>query len=124
MFLLSNNIKIRYNNIMSNRNYVMRNSDIILQKTIAILLCFTIVFIPISVCWLYLLRAPTEMIKGSIINKRTLERSVGFGGFASECYLTIETKELKVSRKIYDMLSVGDNISAAYRKGVLYYCTV
>ncbi|MCL2556472.1 MAG: hypothetical protein FWE03_05620 [Firmicutes bacterium] len=69
------------------------------------------------------IRPPKDIIIGSVKNKRRIMMSQRV--MFPECYVTIETKELMVSQKIYELLSVGDYISAAYRKDLMnYFCYV
>ena len=56
----------------------------------------------------------TYIISGNITRKRS--QMVHSRGFGIVYYLTVDSKELIVSQKIYDRFFIGDYISATYRK--------
>ena len=105
------------------REQVIVNNDITLQRVLAILLCVTVVLIPISLCWLFSLRSPTDTINGSITNKRSalISNTNSRGTWKHVYYVTIDTREFQVSGEMYKRLHIGDYISAAYRRKTLYY---
>ena len=109
---------------MNYRNGVVYNEDITYQKIFAVLLCFTIILIPLSLTWLYLFRKPTDFIEGIISNKRSAAKTVstGYGGTIKPFYyISIGENEFEVSGNMYQMLSVGDYIFAGYRRKVIHY---
>lgn len=60
---------------MDHLNNIVYNSDIRFQKIFAILICFTIIFIPISILWLFSLRTPTDIVKGCVTDKRAITKT-------------------------------------------------
>ena len=72
--------------------------------------------------YLIITKNPPHIIKGPVTNKQS-EVKFGGGGSNDIYYITVGTKKLVASAKIYRMLSIGDNISAACNKDVLYYYT-
>ena len=57
-----------------------------------------------------------KIISGTVTNKRTRNMSPGWGQWY---YVTIGTKELQTSAKIYNKLSIGDYISGYFKKNLL-----
>ena len=106
---------------MNYPNNIIYNSDIRFQKIVAILICFTIILIPISIIWLYYLITPTDTINGYVTNKRTKTIHVNAGASSINYFVIINNREFNVSNNIYEKLAIGVYISAAYRKNLMYY---
>jgi len=112
---------------MNYQNEVVRNGNITFQRIIAVMLCFTLVLIPISICWLYIIRTPKDIIRGNITSKWSGNRTVltGKGSTIMHIfYVRIEETQFEVSGAMYRKLSIGDYISAGYRKHTIYYYIV
>ena len=100
------------------------NDDVRTTRIMLIILCIVFPIAPFIIIYLIATWNPTGTIDGQVNNKRSemKTRSMWFGGISgSDYYITIGTKELNVSEKIYKMLKNGDFVSAAYRKHTLYY---
>jgi len=95
------------------------NDDVRNTRIILIVFCIILPIAPFLMLYLFFTRNPANIVEGSVTNKRMQITA----NIAAIYFITIETKELNVSNKIYEMLLVGDYISAAYRKNVLYYYT-
>jgi len=102
------------------------NHEITAQRIVAILISFTLVFIPFSIFWLYSIRSPDDFIERHITSKRTRIKivSAGYGGGLNNEYcVTIAESEFVVSVSMYNKLRIGNYISAGYRKDMIYYYT-
>jgi len=109
---------------MNQQNIVVHNEDIKFQRIFAIMIAFTFVLIPISLLWLYWLRTPTDIISGNITSKKSGARTVATGKGSTikhTFYVSISEKNFEVSGNMYKELKVGDYVSGAYRKDLLYY---
>jgi hypothetical protein len=103
---------------------VIFNNDIKFQRGFAILTCFTVVFLPLAILWLFKLRAPTETYMGTVTNKVTQTKHITAGrgsGIINEYFLTVETRKFGVSANIYNIVKVGDFVTVGYRKDLVYY---
>jgi hypothetical protein len=96
------------------------NDDVIFSRVVAVMLCATIVFIPLSLCWLYSLRNPADILSGTVTNKKSTPMSVG-KGFGVMYDIMINNAIYRVSANIYEALFLGDYASVAHRKGLIYY---
>ena len=100
-------------------NGTVLNNDIKTTRNILIAFCTILPLAPFLIAYLLITKNPTNTIDGFITSKR----SRATANIAAVYFISIGTKELSVSNNIYKMLSVGDNVSAAYRKDTLYYYT-
>jgi len=107
-------------------NNTVFNNNITTKRAFLICLCLIFPLAPFIVAYFIITWKPNQSIKDQIRNKRTeiMTRSIWLAGIVKHCYITVGTKELEVSGEIYEKLSVGDYIEAAYRKDVLYYYTI
>ena len=108
-------------------NETVTNSHIVFRKVLLISCCIILPLAPFIIA--YIVITKPDKIEGSITNKRTkhtssdsLLYSVLFMPHVTY-YVTIGSKELMVSSKIWEMLKLGDYISAAYRNDMLHYYT-
>ena len=104
-------------------NQIIVNSKITFYRIMLIIFCIVIPLAPFIIAYLIISWKPTDIVESRVISKRTtVHFPMNFDFFLGNVYyITIETKELEVSGKIYEMLAVGDYISVAYRNDTLYY---
>ena len=102
------------------------NGHIIFKRIMLISCCIILPLAPFIVAYLILDRP--DSFDGCVMNKRRRTvfkspHSIYDLFIGTTYYLIVGAKELKVSNRIYKMLSIGDYVSVAYRKDTLYYYT-
>ncbi|MCL2756174.1 MAG: hypothetical protein FWE45_03965 [Firmicutes bacterium] len=111
---------------MNDRDKTVYNEDITFYRTLAIILCFTIVLIPIGLLWFIYLSPPDDKINGFVgakwSGRKTLSTVRG-STVRHTFYVSIGMEEFEVSGDMYRSLEVGDYIMAGYRKQVMYSFT-
>lgn len=63
-------------------------------------------------------KKPLRTVSGQVTNKR--QQTVHARAFGIAYYVTIGTKELLTSAKVYNSLSVGSYVSASYKRGGMF----
>jgi len=96
------------------------NDDVRFTRIMIMVFCFIIPIAPFLIAYLLITRKPTDIINGLITNKRSQTSA----NIPAMYFVTVDSKELNVSDRIYHSLNIGDYISASYRKEILYYYTV
>ena len=105
---------------MIDKKKAIYNDDIKIQRLFAIIILFTVIFAIFSIIILYSQRKPKRFAQGCVSKKKQNHSTMG-GSFNTNNYLLINGVEFQVSHKIFNIISVGDFVSFAYRKNLIHY---
>ena len=107
-------------------NKTIFNEDVRQGRIILMLLCIILPLAPFIIIYLIASKDPSDIVN-ACVNKKHIEKKAYTAAYGSSVgaiyYVTVGMTKLMVSRDIYNKLTVGDFISASYRKNTLIYYT-